>query len=337
MTQFSKTYADCLKHLGAYKGYSPHTTDQYDTAYRQFQHYLATRDLTDDLRHFTSETVEGFAAWLIEQGVSTNTVRHRLTALSTLAKFARKKKDPKGRPLLTENPTEGVEWPPHIRPTTRFLHRDELLAFLSVEVSFPEAMARELFVDTGLRVSELVRANVGDLIDGPGDAVSLAVTVKGKGRRLELVHTPISTGVVDLLKSWLIHRTMPAAEAPLLINSHDARWTRAGLTEMIRRLAEKAGITRLPVRPHVLRHTVNVIARGAGIDPFVRSKLLHHRSPASLERYEHLLPDELHQARERTVEGLTRYLGKPRPSMSRDYVGPAVAPDGTLRKGGDEA
>lgn len=336
--QFSKVYADCLKYLGAHLDYSGNTIDQYDTTYRQFQHYLMTRDLNDDLRHFTTETIEGFVGWLIDQKVSTNTVRHRLTALSTLARFARKRRDAKGRALLPENPTEGVEWPTYRRPATRFLHRSELFAFLALSVPMHEAIARALFVETGLRVSELVRANVGDLLEGPGGAVSLAVTVKGKGRRSEVVHTPISTGLVALLHEGHMLRTMPDPGEPLLVNSLGGRWTRAGLTEMIRRLGEKAGITRLPVRPHVLRHTANVIARAAGLDPFVRSKLLHHRHPQSLERYEHLLSDELHQARARTVEGLDRYLGERAPSpMSPSYVEPLAAPSPTLQKDADEA
>ena len=316
--QFSKAYAECLTHLGAYRDYSPHTIDQYDTAYRQFGHYLGLLGCADELRHFTQAHVEGFAAWLVERGMHTNTVRHRLTALATLAQYAKRLKDPKGRSRLPEDPTEGFDWPTYRRPATRFLHRAELLAFLQLEVPLHESVARELFVETGLRVSEVVRANVGDLIEGPGGAVSLAVIVKGKGRRSEIVHTPISRGLVALLHDWHLHRNLPEPGEPLLVTSHGRRWTRAGLTEMIRRLGEKAGITRLPVRPHILRHTANVIARSAGLDPFVRSKLLHHRSPASLERYEHLLPDELHQARAQAVEGLTRYLGDARRPMSRD-------------------
>jgi len=335
--QFSKAYADCLKHLGAYRDYSPHTIDQYDTSYRQFQHYVMSLGLADDLRHFTDETVAGFGAWLVDQGVSTNTVRHRLTALSTLAKHAMRMKDTKGRPLLTHNPTTAFAWPQYRRPETRFLHRTELRAFLELAVPIHEAVARALFVETGLRVSELIRANVEHLVEGAGGAVSLAVTVKGKGRRVELVHTPISAGLVVLLKDWLLHRNLPDPKEPLLVNSLSVRWTRPGLTEMIRRLGEKAGITRLPVRPHVLRHTANVIARGSGLDPFVRSKLLHHRSPQSLERYDHLLPDELHQARERAVEGLARYIGDPRPSMSPSHVDSPERPTLNLRKDGDEA
>lgn len=58
-------------------------------------------------------------------------------------------------------------------------------------------------------------------------------------------------------------------------------------------------------------YTANVVARGTDLDPYVRSRLLHHQNPASLQRYEHLVPDELHEAREKAVEGLRKYLGEP--------------------------
>jgi len=326
--QFSVLAAECLRHLAGYSGYSPNTIGQYETTYRQFGAFLVGRGLTDDLWHFNDETVMGFAEWLAEHKVSTNTVRHRLTGLSTLAKFAMRRRDPRGKPRLDHNPAQSFDWPQHQRPETRFLYREELRAFLGLAVPLHEGVARALFVETGLRVSELIRANVGDLVEGPGARVSLSVTVKGRGRREERVHVPVSAETVGLLKDWLLHRNMPDQGEPLLVNSLGARWTRPGVTEMMRRLGEKAGITRLPVRPHVLRHTANVIARAAGLDPFVRSRLLNHRHPQSLERYEHLIPQELHEARDQARLGLARYLGDPAvPPMSHDY---ATGPDGGI-------
>lgn len=72
----------------------------------------------------------------------------------------------------------------------------------------------------------------------------------------------------------------------------------------------RESITRFRVSPHKLRHTANVVARLAGIEPHTRSRLLNHNSPQSLQRYEHLLPDELHEARAVQQSALGRYLGK---------------------------
>lgn len=331
--KLSKLADECIKHLTTFRDYSPNTTTQYDTTYRQYVAYLLTHELTDDVRHFTDETVMAFAEWLAGQhGVHPNTVRHRLTGLSTLAKFAMRARDDRGRPRLDHNPTERFDWPQYRRPATRFLYRDELRAFLGCTVTLHEGVARALFVETGLRVSELIRANVEDLVAASEGRGSLSVTVKGRGRQTERVHVPLSAETVGLLKDWLLHRNMPRAKDPLLVSSLGKRWTRPGITEMIRRLGERAEITRLPVRPHVLRHTANVIARAAGLDPFVRSRLLNHQSPQSLERYEHLIPEELHQARERTRDALSRYLGNTPASMSPVYDARPDPLSETLRK-----
>lgn len=313
--QFSRLADDYLKHLAAFKGYSPHTVTSYDAAYRQFGAYLVNAGLTDDLKHFTDAHVMAFAEALVTaHGKGTNTVRHRLGALSSLARYGMKVRDRHERPRLDHDPTRTFDWPTFQRPTTRFLYRDELRAFLEQPAPLYQAIARACFVETGLRLSELIRANVEDLVEGPRGA-TLSVTVKGRGRREERVHTPLSPELVGLLKDWLLHRTMPDGRSPLLTGPTGARWTRSGLGSMIWRLARAAGITRIQVRPHVLRHTANVIARSAGLDPYVRAKLLHHESPRSLERYEHLMADELHQARERTAEGLARYLGADQPEV----------------------
>ncbi len=72
--------------------------------------------------------------------------------------------------------------------------------------------------------------------------------------------------------------------------------------------AKQAGIKRWNVRPHTLRHTLNVIRRQAKLDPMVRSALLTHTSPQSIVSYEHLMPEELVDARAQQRRGLAAYL-----------------------------
>lgn len=51
------------------------------------------------------------------------------------------------------------------------------------------------------------------------------------------------------------------ADEPLLVNERGQSYTRTSLSELVRRLARKAGITRLTVRAHVLRHLVATLRR----------------------------------------------------------------------------
>ena len=60
----------------------------------------------------------------------------------------------------------------------------------------------------------------------------------------------------------------------------------------------------------LLRCQPNVIPRRAGLDQYTRSALLGHASPKTSGRYDHLVPDELHEARERKEEALGRYVSQ---------------------------
>jgi hypothetical protein len=81
------------------------------------------------------------------------------------------------------------------------------------------------------------------------------------------------------------------------------------------RIGLEAGIVRFRVSAHKLRHTANVVSRfarledGSPLDRWTRSQLLTHESARAIDRYEHLLPDELFEAREAQRQALSRYLG----------------------------
>lgn len=313
----SKVMGQCLQHLAAIKDASPGTIDQYDRHYRQFLAYLSSQGLQDSPRSFTEQTVLGWTMHLGTLGIKSNTILSKLGALSTLAQFAMHLRDPRGRPILTENPTKAVEWPEKVQTETAFLYPDELRRFLEVERPMRESIARDLFIDTALRVSELCEANCGDLKEVDGRTY-LLLRVKGRRKRnQERKRIPISGTVAESLKDYLLARGMPGDAEPLLVSSEGHRWSRSGLTQVMTRIGRRAGIERFSVSAHKLRHTSNVIARHAGIDMYTRSRLLNHGNTQTTERYEHLIPDELHEVREQHHQGLQKYLGRAQQPESR--------------------
>lgn len=96
----------------------------------------------------------------------------------------------------------------------------------------------------------------------------------------------------------------------LLVKGLGRRWTRTHLIETMTRVGKAAGIKRLSVSAHKLRHTANVLARVAGIDPLTRSRMLTPSDPRAQARYDHLLPRETYQARLRQQEALQRYISQ---------------------------
>lgn len=317
----SRMVSEALQYLGRVKNYAPATVESYQTSFDRFRNFLLARGLPDDIRQFTGDNVLRFAEGLGARHQKASTIVIRLSALSTLANTLMKLKDGRGRPYLTQNPTRTFEWPTVDIAETKFLLPEELAAFLAVPRSLRESVARDILVDTGMRCSELCRTNIGDIITVEG-RTALAITVKGRGRRLRKRHNPLSGPVAAALFEYLLERGVSnphdatCREAPLLVSRDNRRWTRTGLSALMVRIGKQGGVSRLRISAHKLRHTANVVARlarrddGTHLDRWTRSQLLGHTSPASLDRYEHLLPNELFEAREAHRRGLARYLGE---------------------------
>ncbi len=308
----SQVMGQCLRYLVGVQGYSPGTSEQYDRAYRQFLAHLRAKGLPDDIRSFTSEHIMSFAGDLGQRGVSPNTIICRLSALSTFADYVRKLSDSRGRPMLRDgNPTKAFAWPDPVKTETKFLRPAELRDFLDVERPLNESVARDLLLDAAIRVTEACEANVEDLVE-LDDKHFLTCRVKGRKRRGEARHPyPLSAPMAEALRDYLLARGMPPGQEPLLVNRRGRRWTRSGLTQLMGRIGAKAGVTRFRVSAHKLKHTANVVARTAGLDRYTRSQLLAHGNDKTLDRYEHLLPDELYEARQRQEKALRRYIGRP--------------------------
>lgn len=137
----------------------------------------------------------------------------------------------------------------------------------------------------------------------------LAVRMKGRKRSgAEPTRLPVSRELARILHDYLLARGMPGPVEPLLVDRRGSRWTRSGLTQLMQRIGLAAGIDRIVTSAHRLRHTANVLARYAGIDPFSRSRLMGHASTRTLARYDHLVPGELAEARQRQRAALESYV-----------------------------
>ncbi len=303
---FSKLARDYVVYLGSYKAASARTCASYDLAYGQFRGYLQVLALQDEVKHFNSDTVQGFAQYLIAGGNNPNSVNTKLTALASLAKYGMRAKDHRGKYVLADNPLLRIERPQRQRKERRFLYGPELQALLAADCSPAEHLAIHIFVETGMRVSALAGANVEDLQDANGVFVILIVP-KGRGRQTERVPKPVSAETAGKLVTYLRMREAGPKE-PLLVNANGDRYLRTVLSSAIARVARRAGITRFQVRAHALRHTVNVVARvAADLDGPQRGGMLDQTDINSVTKYDHLLPSEAEASFERLRAGLRRY------------------------------
>jgi integrase/recombinase XerD len=72
--------------------------------------------------------------------------------------------------------------------------------------------------------------------------------------------------------------------------------TESGLQQMVRDVAERAGI-RKRVHPHLFRHSAATFMLQRGMNPLLVAQVLGHTSLAMIQRvYAHLTPTDAHQA-----------------------------------------
>lgn len=295
--QLSALASQHLKFFSA-RGASPKTCECYDLTYRQFVAFLMGRGQENDIRHFTPENVDAFATYLTEAGRKASSVNVKLAALHSLGEFGVKTKDARGKYQLAENPLDRVYRPKRQKPAEKYLYTTELRQLLAVECPAPVRVALELLVDTALRVSEVCHANVEHLsLDG--DRVLLAVVVKGGGHRTITLGSEVAGRLMELLK---FREARPTD--PLVVNEQGDRYTRTTLSEMVRRLALKVGITRIPVRAHVLRHSVATLAIASGADVPTVAAMLNHSDIHTVQRYVHR-QDAVDSAREKVRVSLS--------------------------------
>jgi len=149
----------------------------------------------------------------------------------------------------------------------------------------------ELAYSSGLRLSELVGVNLGDV-----DRGAHVVRVRGKGRKERIV--PVGDAAFAALDRYLdatrVERVAaPAAEA--LFRGPRGRLSGRTVQRIVRRrLAEVAG--GLGVTPHALRHSFASHLLDRGADLRAIQELLGHASLATTQVYTHVSRGRLRKA-----------------------------------------
>jgi integrase/recombinase XerC len=148
----------------------------------------------------------------------------------------------------------------------------------------------ELLYAAGLRVSELVGLNLGDL-----SLSEELVRVVGKGRKERIV--PFGSRAMEALRAYLQVRSNLTSRKgveveAVFLNLRGGRLTTRSIWDIVDRyigqLAQK-----LNVHPHTLRHTFATHMLSAGADLRAIQELLGHESLSTTQKYTHVSVEQL--------------------------------------------
>ncbi len=183
--------------------------------------------------------------------------------------------------LIRESPVEGIATPRKEKRSRTCLRTDEYTRMLSLAGGNPRDYAiLQVFLQTGLRVSELCSLAIPDL-DLEGRMLQVR---SGKGmadREIEL-----EKKVIAALRNWLTVR--PAAPSDrVFLNYQGEPISDRGVRKLVVAYRDRAGITKR-ASCHSLRHTFATYKAEQGVSPFQLQEWLGHSSLATTQIYVHL-------------------------------------------------
>ncbi len=277
----NKEISEFLAFLKHEKNASPHTLAAYERDLLQVAAYLKERDVRWDKAG--NVLLRGFLAELHEKKRKRSTIGRKLAALRSFYDFCVRKR------WTSENPAKVLATPKQEKNVPSFLSEDEMTALLDLPrtgkpLDLRDRAMLELFYATGIRVSELVGIETGDLHFG-----ERLVRVRGKGKKERIV--PFGRKAREALEEY--SRARPrladkaAAEAAFFLNYRGERLTSRSVQRMVRKRIRRTAVAR-KISPHSLRHSFASHLLGRGADLRVIQELLGHASLATTQKYTHV-------------------------------------------------
>jgi integrase/recombinase XerD len=269
-----------MGHCANHRKLSIHTIKAYRHDLTLFQDFMTNQ--TDKTNEVPISAVDRNAAqrWLASMnGIKPRTMRRRFATLKSMFAGLERNDDAIENPLrrLRSEMRVGTSLPRTVaRATVRSLLRSARNGDGDTHVTAicrtQETALVETLFSTGMRVSEVVSTNIGQV-----DMDRLVVSVHGKGNREREVPIVCEAFKEALIKQLARRRVDGATdEAPLFVNRRGRRMSDQSVRAILRRHAAKIGCRK--ITPHMLRHTIATLLFEDGVDLRHIQRLLGHSS-----------------------------------------------------------
>lgn len=282
-----------LEMASAERGVSANTREAYARDLADFAAFLAARG--GAVEAAGAGDIREYLARLARRGLSPRTGARRLSALRQFHRFLL------AEGVRADDPCQVIDSPRRGRSLPKVLREAEVEALLVAarQARGPEGVRLlallELLYATGLRVSELVSL--------PVNAVTRdlrLVIVRGKGDKERMIPlTPPAGEAVAaygrVRERFLARGEIRNAVSPWLFPSRSGtgHLTRQRFAQMLKRLANDAGLDPKKVSPHVLRHAFATHLLDHGADLRAVQQMLGHADISTTQIYTHVQAERL--------------------------------------------
>lgn len=303
---------DFLDYMITIQNKSPNTIKEYNYDLATFLRFLKIHfNLTSEtelknikfndvsielLKQVTLEDLHSFLGYLTKNFNSKATTRSR--KVSSLRIFFNYLCQQKG--LLQINPTQNLETPKIGKRLPKYLSLDDSKKLLSVAANEDNRNSERnyaittLFLNCGMRLSELVGININDI-----RFEDWQMTVIGKGNKERTIY--LNKACIHSIQNYLNVRPKKGlssdGEKALFLSERKQRISKRAVQQIIYSELRQAGLDTTKYSVHKLRHTAATLMYQYGnVDIRALQELLGHESISTTEIYTHVSNQQVRNA-----------------------------------------
>lgn len=229
--------------------------------------------------------LRGFAPYLLDKGLSASSIERKIATTKSLYKYLF------SVGVVKADYAKGLKFPKKEGKQPEVFSIDAIFGLMDLPdkskgVGLRDALLLDLMYSMGVRVSELVGMDVGDI-----DFSAMHIVVTGKGGKQRIL--PIFPEHVELINTYIGKRSEIVAPSHqvspecLFINKYGKRLSDRSVRNIVDKYLAKAGLP-LSLSPHSFRHTFATHLLESGADIRSIQELLGHDSLATTEKYTHM-------------------------------------------------
>ncbi|MGD0960751.1 MAG: tyrosine recombinase XerC [Methylomonas sp.] len=268
---------DFFAYLRGEKRASANTLDAYQRDLQRVQAFCAERKIRC-WRELESSDVRFYIGCRHKNGVSGRTIQRELAALRGFFRYLLKKRH------IETDPVQGLQAPKSPKKLPKTLDVDQMTGMLEASpdsaLEIRDLAMFELFYSSGLRLTELVMLDLGDINFSDG-----VVRIRyGKGGKERMA--PVGKQAISALKKWLELRP-EAGSAAVFVSQRGARLGQRSVQLRLERWGIKHGVD-MHMHPHMLRHSFASHMLESSQDIRAVQELLGHSDISTTQIYTHL-------------------------------------------------
>ena len=305
MPDLVQQYALYLRNI---RGLSAKTVDEYCMDLRTFFRFLKAKDLgmteysrlaeisvrdidLDYIRRIKALDIFEFMNFVADERNNMSSTRQRKSSsLKSFFQYLTVHEK-----LLSEDPTEQLTPPKAKKALPHFLSIEQSIELLHA-VDGPEAERDRciltLFLNCGMRLSELVAINIRDVIQN-----NSTLRIIGKGNKERIVY--LNQACMDAIQSYLAVRPKDGVKDrdALFLSSRKTRISPKTVQFLVKKYLNKIGLSGPGYSVHKLRHTAaTLMYRYGDVDIRVLQDILGHANLGTTEIYTHTSSSQMEEA-----------------------------------------